>query len=172
MVFFMNAITLDSLINYYEGKWQFSRLLTNRWTCTCSYIHLERLVSTVGQHVSLEPALTRGWSVINFTSLPQTHKHLEEDKEETRMIGRADTVGVKSLQTTWNLWSNNAKYQLSNCNFFFYKVKECICTLIVCCRWEKLCNLLMISLCYAWLWANYLIKHKISKSKETLCSSN
>lgn len=57
---------------------------------TCSYTHLERLVSTVGQHVSLEPALTRGWGVINFTSLPQTHKHLEEDKEETSMNGRAE----------------------------------------------------------------------------------
>lgn len=62
---------------------------------TCSYTHLERLVPTVGQHVSLEPALTRGWGVINFTSLPQTHKHLKEDKEEISMNGRADEVGGK-----------------------------------------------------------------------------
>ena len=65
--------------------------------CTCSYSHLERLVSTVGQHVSLEPALTSGWSVIYFTSLPQTNKHLEEGKEKTSMNGRADVMEVKAL---------------------------------------------------------------------------
>lgn len=94
----MNAITQGSIINYHEGK-----LLRNMHIYTRSYIHLERLVSTVSQHVSLEPALTRGRGVINFTSLPQTHKHLEEDKEETSMNGREVNVGVKVLRTTWNL---------------------------------------------------------------------
>lgn len=73
----MNAITLGSVTNYHKGEKRMHMV-------TCSDIHLERLVSTVGQHVSLEPALTRGWGVINFTPLPQTHKHLDEDKEETK----------------------------------------------------------------------------------------
>lgn len=65
---------------------------------TCSYVHLERLVSTVGQHVSLEPALTRGRGVIHFTSLPQTHKHLEEDKEEASMNGRRGERSLDNLE--------------------------------------------------------------------------
>lgn len=51
---------------------------------TCCYGYLERLVSTVGQHVSLEPALAGGGGVIHFTSLPQAHKHLEEEEEEPK----------------------------------------------------------------------------------------
>lgn len=38
--------------------------------------HLEWLVSAVGQHVSLQPALTGGRCVVNLTAFPQTHKHL------------------------------------------------------------------------------------------------
>lgn len=66
---------------------------------TCCYGYLEGLVSAVGQHVSLEPALAGGWGVIHFTSLPQTHKHLEGE-EEGEMSARAENLGVKCLKMT------------------------------------------------------------------------
>lgn len=42
--------------------------------CVCH--HLEWLVTAVGQHVSLQPALTGGRCVVDLAALPQTHKHL------------------------------------------------------------------------------------------------
>lgn len=68
---------------------------------TCCYGYLERLVSTVGQHVSLEPALAGGWGVVHFTSLPQAHKHLE-DEEGAKTSGGSDNPGVKSLKMAMN----------------------------------------------------------------------
>lgn len=52
--------------------------LTDAVTCVTSAVcdHLKRFVSTVGQHVSLQPALAGGWRVVDFAALPQTHKHL------------------------------------------------------------------------------------------------
>lgn len=65
---------------------------------TCCCIYLEGLVPAVRQHVSLEPALARGWGVVHFTSLPQAHKHLEGDKEAAKLSGRGGHVGVRSLE--------------------------------------------------------------------------
>ena len=47
-------------------------------------LYLEGLVPAVGQHVSVEPALTGGGSVVHLTPLPKTHKHLGGTHTHTR----------------------------------------------------------------------------------------
>lgn len=43
---------------------------------------LEGFISTVGQHVSLQPTLTGGRRVIHLATLPQTNKHLENGHKD------------------------------------------------------------------------------------------
>jgi len=50
--------------------------------------HLERLVSAVGQHVPLQPALAGGRRVVHLAALPQTHKHLCDRQAHTPITNR------------------------------------------------------------------------------------
>lgn len=51
------------------------KMKSNWSSCECAlclsyWFYLEGLISTVGQHVSLEPTLTGGRGVIHLTTLP------------------------------------------------------------------------------------------------------
>lgn len=72
--------------------------------------YLEGFISAVGQHVSLQPALTGGRCVVHFATLPQTHKHLADT--QTRLVIRDQVERTKNFIKNVILEMPEAKYQI------------------------------------------------------------
>lgn len=71
--------------------------------------YLEGFISAVGQHVSLQPALTGGRCVVHFATLPQTHKHLADT--QTGLVIRDQGERTKNFIKNVILDMPEAKYQ-------------------------------------------------------------
>lgn len=73
-IFVFFPVELIPFLPHINSPWQ---SITSRLV-----YYLERFISTVGQHVSLQPTLTGGRCVIHLATLPQTNKYLENGHKD------------------------------------------------------------------------------------------